>query len=497
MAIVVALAGATSIAYAKRTVANVSRTRDLGRSQLTPADELPPGEPQNFLIVGVDDDEGLPDDDPVRNARDRVTQGSVRSDTIMVVRVDPKNLDINVLSFPRDLLVKIPGKGTSRINAALTYGDGNPGLLIKTIDKNFGIPINHYVQVNFAGFKNLVDTIGGVPIWFPTPVRDKHSGLLVENPGCTTLDRNGALSYARSRHFEYQDAKGKWRSDGSSDYGRMRRQQDFLRRVMHRAISKGARNPVVLSKLVDTGVEHIQLDPYTTAADLVTLGRAFQKFDPDRLGHNSLTVREVFRGGADVLELDEVASEPVLAQFRGTGTQGEQAILPSTVTVRVVNGTGVQDQASDLTDRFEEIGFGVASPDSTDPVWVTEVRYPPGADAQAHLVARYLDATPQLIPDPDVDKITVVTGPELKGVLDTPRPPEAVPTTTSTSTTSTSSTTSEPSATTAPPARGDDETDDDDEDRTEVSIPLVEGIGPAGEGRAYLPGDPPPGESCG
>ncbi|MCB0988999.1 MAG: hypothetical protein KDB09_14685, partial [Acidimicrobiales bacterium] len=127
----------------------------------------------------------------------------------------------------------------------------------------------------------------------------------------------------------------------------------------------------------------------------------------------------------------------------------------------------------------------------------TEVRYPPGADAQAHLVARYLDATPQLIPDPDVDKITVVTGPELKGVLDTPRPPEAVPTTTSTSTTSTTSTTSEPSTTTTPPARGDDETDDDDEDRTEVSIPLVEGIGPAGEGRAYLPGDPPPGESCG
>ncbi len=491
VAIVMALAGAGAIAMAKRTVANVQRSNDIGRSELTPADQLPPGEPQNFLIVGVDDDEGLADDDPVTNGRDRVTQGSVRSDTIMVVRVDPANLDVKVLSFPRDLLVKIPGKGTTRINAALTYGDGNPGLLIKTIEANFGININHYVQVNFAGFKSLVDIIGGVPIWFPTPVRDKHSGLLVENAGCTNLDRNGSLSYARSRYFEYKDAKGRWRSDGASDYGRMRRQQDFLRRVMHRAISKGARNPVVLSKMVDTGVEHITLDPYTTAADLITLGRAFQRFDPDKLGQSSLIVREVFRGGADVLELDEVASEPVLAQFRGTGATGEVEILPSTVTVRVWNGTGVQDQASDITDRFEAVGFQVASPDSTEPVWVTEVRYPPGADAQAHLVARYLDAEPRLIPDPEISEITVVTGPELVGVLDSPRPAESVSTTTSTTSTTTSIT-----STTSTTVDRSGETDDEDEE-PQVSIPLVEGIGPAGEGRAYLPGAPPPGESCG
>lgn len=496
IAIIGALVGAGTIAYAKRTVANVHRTTDIGRSVLTPADELPPGEPQNFLIVGVDDDEGLPDDDPVKNGRDSATQGTLRSDTIMIVRVDPGNLDVQVLSFPRDLLVKIPGKGTSRINAALTYGDGNPGLLVKTIKDNFDIDVNHYVQVNFAGFKSLIDIIGGVPIWFPTPVKDTYSGLLVEEPGCTVLDQNGALSYARSRHFHYKDERGRWRSDGSSDYGRMRRQQDLLRRVMHRAISKGARNPVVLSRMVETGVEHIELDPYTTAADLITLGRAFQRFDPDKLGQSSLTVREVYRGGADVLELDERASEPVLAQFRGTGGSGDREILPSTVTVRVLNGTGVQDQASELTDRFEELGFQVASPNSADPVWVTEVRYPPGSDAEAHLVARYLDAEPRLVPDPDVTEITVVTGPELVGVLDTPRPPEAVPTTTSTSTTTTTSTST--TTTTAPDdeAAADDESDDE-ADEPEVSIPLVEGIGPAGEGRAYLPGEPPPGESCG
>ncbi|MBK6857866.1 MAG: LytR C-terminal domain-containing protein [Microthrixaceae bacterium] len=103
----------------------------------------------------------------------------------------------------------------------------------------------------------------------------------------------------------------------------------------------------------------------------------------------------------------------------------------------MLNGTGVQDQASELTDRFEELGFQVASPNSADPVWVTEVRYPPGSDAEAHLVARYLDAEPRLIPDPEISEITVVTGPELVGVLDSPRPAESVSTTTSTTSTTT------------------------------------------------------------
>lgn len=491
VAILSALVGAGAIAYAKRTVGQIQRTTDIGRGVLTPADELPPGEAQNFLIVGVDSDDGLPDDDPVTNNRDRETQGSLNSDSIMIVRVDPGETEVQVLSFPRDLLVEIPGRrGKTRINAAIAYGDGNAGLLIETIKHNFDIHINHYVQVNFAGFKSLVDIIDGVPIWFPTPVRDKGSGLLVENPGCTNLDRNGALAYARSRKFQYKNANGRWQGDSSNDYGRIRRQQDFLRRVIHRAISQGARNPVVLAQMVDTGVNHIELDPFTTPADLITLGRAFRTFDPDRLGTESLVVREVKRGGADVLELIERESEPVLAQFRGTGSTSSEEVLPSAIAVRVLNGTGIQDQAADMTDLFDEIGFKVASPSSAEKVWVTEVRYPEGAEAEAHLVARYIDGDPQLVVDADVSQITVVTGPDMDGVLPAPRDPSAVPTTTTT--TSTTTTTTSTTTTTAP-----DDEEDDDGDETSVSIPLVEGVGPAGVGTAYLPGDPPPGESCG
>ncbi len=490
IAILSAVMGAGALAYAKRTVGQISRSTDLGQGVLTPVDDLPPGEPQNFLIVGVDDDEGLPDDDPVTHGRKG--EVALHSDTIMVARVDPGNTDVKILSFPRDLLVEIPGRsGQTRINAALTYGDGNAGLLVQTIKHNFGIDVNHYVQVNFAGFKSLVDVIGGVPVWFPTPVRDGRSGLLVEEPGCTNLDRDGSLAYARSRYFQYKNERGRWQSDGSSDYGRMRRQQDFVRRVIHRAISKGARDPVVLARLVDNGVKHITLDEHTTPADLITLGRAFRSFDPDQMDTSSLVVREVTRGGAAVLELVERESEPVLAQFRGTGVTVEGEVLPSTITVRVLNGTGVQDQAADLTDRFADLGFKVASPSSVDKVWITEVRYPAGSDEEAHLVARYLDGDPQLVVDPDVSAITVVTGPELSGVLPAPRPPSAVTTTTTTTTTPAASTTT----TTSVPATT--EVADDVDDQAAVSIPLVEGVGPAGVGTAYVPGGPPPGESCG
>jgi LCP family protein required for cell wall assembly len=495
VAILGALVGAGALAYAKNTVGDIQRTADLRGDVLASLEDLPPGEPQNFLIVGVDDDEGLPDDDPVTNNRDRETQGSLHSDTIMVVRVDPSTTDVKVLSFPRDLLVEIPGRsGRTRINAALAYGDGNPGLLVETIKHNFAIDVHHYVQVNFAGFKSLVKIIGGVPIWFPTPVRDRNSGLLVENPGCTYLDENGSLAYARSRKFQYMNERGRWQGDGSNDYGRIRRQQDFVRRVIHRAISKGARNPVVLSQMVDTGVEHITLDPNTTPADLITLGRAFRTFDPDKLGTSSLVVREVTRGGAAVLELVEKESEPILAQFRSPGSDSSDDVLPSSVRVRVLNGTGVQDQASDLTDRFEDVGFAVASPASSELVWVTEVRYPPGYDTEAHLVARHLDGDPQLVADDDVEEVVVVTGPDLVGVLDEPRPAAAVPTTTTTTTTSTTTTTRPITTTTVD---DDDEGDDGDDSEPTVSVPLVEGVGPAGEGTAYVPGGPPEGESCG
>ena len=111
------------------------------------------------------------------------------------------------LSIPRDLWLPIAGTGSEdRINTA--YSNGRQ-TLIDTIQESLGIPINHYIEVDFSGFQRLVEAIGGVPMWFDTAMRDQHTGLVINGEGCVTLDGQQALALARSRSLEYvEDGDG-------------------------------------------------------------------------------------------------------------------------------------------------------------------------------------------------------------------------------------------------------------------------------------------------
>lgn len=494
MCIVAALAGAGAISYAKRTVGQIDRVA-ISDEVLTPTSDLADGEPQNFLIVGVDSDEGLAADDPVRGGRDKgpeATGGTLRSDTIMVARVDPGETEAQILSFPRDLWVDIPGHGRDRINASITYGrEAGPELLIRTIKENFDIDINHYVQVNFAGFKNLVDIVGGVPVYLANPVRDGRALLDIPEAGCVVLDSDQALAYARARHFQYME-DGQWKTDPTSDLGRISRQQDFIRRVIRRAIDKGARNPATLARMVNSGSKHIELDPFTTPGDLLALGRAFRDYDPDTLRSTPLPVADAWRGGARVLDLLEEQAEPILAPFRGTkgGSKGED-LVPADVTVRVINGTGTQNQATDVTNRLAASGFKVASPGSdANGALRTTISFPTGQQGAATVVARYLAADPVLVPDDTVAEVTVLTGPDLFAVLDQPRPVAEIPEpeTTTTTTTTTSTTTPGPDG-----ADGTGTSAGGTGTGAEPTEPEDDAPKPPG----YLPADPPEGTSCG
>ena len=116
--------------------------------------------------------------------------------------------------FPRDLWIPMADTGQNdRINAA--YGRGRQ-VLVDTIRKDFGIEINNYIEVDFGGFKGLVDAIGGVPMYFSTPMRDTHTGLDIPEAGCVNLDPQQALDFARSRYLEYQDSRGRWQTDPSA-----------------------------------------------------------------------------------------------------------------------------------------------------------------------------------------------------------------------------------------------------------------------------------------
>ena len=126
----------------------------------------------------MDSAANLAADDPARDGRGNV--GGLRSDTVMILRVEPGAERASLLSLPRDLWVPLAGGGNQRINSAIQ--NGGPSELIDTIEQYFGIPIHHYVQVDFAGFQELVDVVDGVSVYFPAPARDTHSGLDVDTP---------------------------------------------------------------------------------------------------------------------------------------------------------------------------------------------------------------------------------------------------------------------------------------------------------------------------
>lgn len=478
--IVAALGGAAVVAYAKETVGQIGRV-SIGRDTIRPADELASDEPRNFLITGVDSADGTEQE----GERTEVT--GVRPDVIMVVRVDPGEGAARILSLNRDLWVDIPGQGRNKLNATMGYGEeASPALLVETIRANFQIEINHYVQVDFAGFQDLVDHIGGVRLYLSSPVRDGNSGLNQPDPGCVMLDRDQALAYVRSRALQYLDPDtGEWTTDPTADLGRTSRQQELIRQLLSRAIERGARNPATLARMVETGVGNIVLDENTTPQDLIALGRSFRDFDPGLLRTDSLPVADRFVGGAEVLELIEAPAQPILEQYRITDEVPDGDLDPATVTVRVLNGTGRSGQGAEITGALEGVGFRSIPPgDETSRPMRTEVRYPVGEEDRALSVARYLLADPVLVPTSWISDITVVTGPDLVTVLDEPRDADEISVPAGAGEDQEATTTSE----VAPGAGGADAggAEASAADEPEVRQPP-----------GYLPGSPPPGETCG
>lgn len=391
------------------------------------------GGAQNFLIVGTDSADGLPDDDPVRAGRD----AGVRTDTIMVVRVDPSREQAALLSLPRDLYVRISGtRGSSRINNAI---QGGPARLVATINDALDVPIHHYVELDFQGFRELVDAVNGVPVYFQFPARDRNSGLLVPDPGCVTLDPVQALAYARSRAFEVQDARGRWRTDPTGDLGRISRQQDFIRRALHRAFQRGARNPGVLADLIGVGTRAITIDETLTPSDLIRLGNRFRTFDPNTLATYSLPVVDDVVGGAKVLRLDATRAQPVLDVFRG---EDPTRVAPDNTVVLVQNGTTRSDLGREAAEALRALGF-VVPPDNVEDaqsfgVEQTTVVYLEGDEERAALVASGLGADP-VVEEGDYvigADVTLIIGADWPGVGESLRPltPGLVPSTSTTST---------------------------------------------------------------
>jgi len=395
------------------------------------------GEPANYLIVGTDGREGL--DPDLGGFTDDGQGGCDCTDTIMLLRADPREQSAQILSFPRDLRVEIAGTGqVARINSAYQLGEQ---VLIDTIQDGFGIPINHYIEVDFVGFEKLVNAVGGIPLWFDAPVRDENTGLDVEEPGCRVLDGEQARRFVRSRYLQYQDDDGSWQPDPTADLGRITRQQIFIRRAIEKAVSLGLSNPVRLNKLVSAGVDNVRLDEAIDASDLLALGRRFAAFDADSLVTYSIPTEPYTTsagyGGEETLVRE---AEPILNIFRGLPPG---MVTPQAIEVTVLNGSGIPGQAADAAGALAQIGFAieeVASLGGDGPLARTTVRFGDGGEDAARSVARHVTGGADLVRDPNLDdgEVVLITGVDFTTLHDQPAPegsPDDLRSTTSTTAT--------------------------------------------------------------
>jgi LCP family protein required for cell wall assembly len=439
LVVLVLLAAATAVGYTYARFASITRYK-------LELEAAASGGPANYLIVGSDSRENLSEEDPTAGAfvDDTSPTDGKRSDTIMILRIDPKAEKAAILSLPRDLYVPIAGrKGKDRINSA--YGEGRQ-VLIDTIEENFGIIINHYVEVDFNGFKGLVQAIDGVRMYFETPVRDTQTGLRVDTPGCILLDENGALAFARSRHLEYKTENG-WQTDPTADLGRITRQQIFIRRAMTKALGRGLTNPVTLNGLVGVAVDNVGLDPRLDATDIIRLGKRFAAFNPDTLVSYTIpTDSDRTSGGASIQRLLEREAEPILNVFRGLPPG---SINPKLVDVTVLNGSGVDRQAEDVGAALATLGFVISETGSyREIVERTTVFHGPGGEDAGVRVLQHITGNPALVMDPDLtsSEVYVVTGVDFTTVHT--EPAAAATTTTTTVPGATTATTVAPTSTT-------------------------------------------------
>lgn len=299
---------------------------------------LPPGDlsAKNYLVTGADNESCKIDpNSPFAPAfANRALLGE-RSDTIMVIRVNPLDNQAAIISFPRDMWVKVAGMtGSSRINTA--FERKNPNKLIRTIKNNFGISIDHYVSIDFCTFRDIVDAVGGVKVPFDYPTRDKNSMLNVPKAGCFEFSGEHALAYVRSRHYKYLDpVTNEWTSDGTSDWGRISRQQDFTRRMVQRALSKARTNPKIATEILNTALKNVITDDKLTPLRLLQLGQAMRNFDSETMTTYIAPGKGTMIGDKSVIlpNFDEPNFKKVLLVFQGKASLKSAAPAATAATV--------------------------------------------------------------------------------------------------------------------------------------------------------------------
>jgi LCP family protein required for cell wall assembly len=423
---------------------------------------------ENFLIVGVDSRAGA---NSQMGAGDTEDAGGARSDTVMLVNIPASRKRVVAVSFPRDLAITPvqceawnPDTGAygplyddktgtygpkmvyteTKLNSA--YAFGGPKCLVKVVQKLSGLSVNRFIAIDFVGFANMVDALGGVEVCSTTPLKDDELGTVLAHAGRQVIDGKTALNYVRARKVTTED---------NGDYGRIKRQQRFLSSLLRSLISKdtflslSTLNNVVNMFIRDSYVDNVQ------TKDLVDLGQSVQGLTAGHITFVTVpTTGETDEDGnepprtADVRALfdaiinddplpkenDQNATSAPTAKSTtskppqpspATEARAErvQAVTtaPQEITVHVSNSTGKNGLAATATTQLQHHGFKVMAPDDyPSSLKGTTVFFSPGNEQAAATVA-------STFPKSKVERVTgigqvvqVVLGPDFRAVSTPP-----------------------------------------------------------------------------
>ena len=314
------------------------------------------GAPYNVLVIGSDTRTG----ETAAQAQqfgNATNAGGQRSDTIKIVHVDPAAGTASTLSIPRDTFVTLSGvpaasgvSSKNKINAAFAAGPNDPNPsgtgangVVQTVENTFGIPISHWIVVNFFGLTDAVNGLGGIKMNFPYPVKDygdcnangvysNCTGLNIPTAGCQAINGTQALALSRSRHFEYYKG-GTWVSDYSSDIGRITRQNLVIEAVVNKA--KSTYNPIQAASFISSLTHDVTLDDQFSSGMLLSLAERYHAFSGTSLQNYTVpTVGASYApyGNEAVQVVQQPQTQQIITQFLGGST--------ATVTTPPLDGYG-------------------------------------------------------------------------------------------------------------------------------------------------------------
>ena len=329
------------------------------------------GKAQNFLLVGSDSRDG---------SNGVGTQGSgatyvtgQRSDTVILAHLYAKSDAVQLVSFPRDSWVDIPewrdpktGKvhpeHHEKLNSA--YSEGGPTLLIETIERLTNIRIDHFVSIDFTGFKTMVNEVGGVDVCLTKPAKDHFSGINLP-AGNNHISGETALAFVRQRH-----------GLPNGDIDRIARQQQFIGALSHKVLSAGTLlNPFKLNGFLDAATHSLQVDKGLSGNDIKNLALRLRGFNSGGVLFSTVPVSDIGgrRNGQSVVLLDEAQDAALFDALRndqvpGKATTPTKTVLtvpPSSIRVAVFNGSGINGQGRKAANDLAGIGFNISGPAQT------------------------------------------------------------------------------------------------------------------------------------